>query len=149
MEYVPKSNFIKNVLFLRIVFLSFILSSLVDPTFSGWWGPGRRRCGRVNCSWGGWSQWGECNHPCGNAGTQSRSRGIARHPSCGGGGCSGPSSETRECNRGCYNGGSPLVAHCNCTEPFWNTCCQSREFISLGYNSHFSRFIITLSCLIF
>ena len=117
---------------LRLLFMLTLVFSLLQPV-SSVWRRRRRRCGAVSCAWGGWSQWGGCNHPCGNAGTQSRGRGIARQASCGGGGCSGPSSETRGCNRFCYNGGSPRVAYCQCTEPFWNTCCQSREFISLGY----------------
>ena len=133
--------------FLRTVFLSFIVIILMQSVFAINWPWARRRCSRKNCVWESWSNWGGCNHPCGTAGTQSRNRGISRHPSCGGSGCGGPSSETRDCNRFCYNGGSPRVAYCECTEPFWNTCCQSREFSSLGYNSHFSRIIIAQSCL--
>ena len=85
-------------------------------------------CSRVNCAWGGWSAWGVCNHPCGNAGTQSRSRGTSRGASCGGSSCSGPSSQTQDCNRFCYNGGTPRLGHCDCPDEFWGTCCNKCKY---------------------
>ena len=102
---------------------------LVGQTRGKWRrSPWNRSCPRVNCAWGGWSAWGACNHLCGNAGTQSRSRGIARHASCGGSGCSGPSSQTRVCNRLCYNSGTPRPGHCDCPDEYWGTCCEKRKY---------------------
>ena len=79
------------------------------------------------CIWSDWSSWSSCNHPCGNAGTQSRRRGIARSSSCGGSGCSGPSSETRACNRLCYNSGTLRPEDCDCPDEYWGTCCDKRK----------------------
>ncbi|KAK2162033.1 hypothetical protein NP493_1547g00000 [Ridgeia piscesae] len=95
---------------------------LVGQARGAWWS--RSSCSRVNCVWGGWRGWGACNHPCGNAGTQSRSRGVARSASCGGSGCSGPSSQTRACNRFCNNGGTLQSAYCECPDEYWDTCCD-------------------------
>ena len=92
---------------------------------SGFWRR-RRRCGPVHCSWHGWSPWGDCAHPCGSAGTQTRSRGKNAE-SCGGHGCSGPSSQTQACNRFCYNAATPQPGYCACTEPFWDRCCDKRK----------------------
>ena len=99
---------------------------LLVPGSAGW-RRRRRGCGPVNCVWGGWSAWTPCNHPCGNAGTQTRSRGIAQHASCGGAGCHGPYTETVTCNRFCYNGGSPMSGFCTCTDEFTGTCCRNRK----------------------
>ncbi|KAI0207552.1 hypothetical protein LSAT2_007820, partial [Lamellibrachia satsuma] len=88
-------------------------------------------CSRVNCVWRDWSGWRACNHPCGTAGTQSRSRGIATGASCGGSSCSGPSNQTRACNRYCDNGGTPQFGHCDCPDEFWGTCCDKRHIYNV------------------
>ena len=69
-------------------------------------------CVEVNCRWGGWSSWSSCNHPCGNAGVSTRSRGIARMSKCDGKSCSGPSQDARPCNRGCPHGGTARNGYC-------------------------------------
>ncbi|XP_066279098.1 uncharacterized protein [Branchiostoma lanceolatum] len=92
----------------------------------GWRRRRRRRAQTpVNCAWGPWSSWGGCSAPCGNSGTRTRTRGVARHAQHGGAGCAGPSSQTEPCNRGCPNGGTPFASHCACQGDYWNTCCQS------------------------
>ena len=113
----------------KTALLLLLLCCLLDTTTGGWWGG--RRCSRVNCAWAGWSGWGACNHLCGNAGIQSKSRVISRHASCGGSGCSGSDKKTQTCNRSvkfCNYNGTPQFAKCNCTDPFWSTCCEKREF---------------------
>ncbi|XP_071955552.1 adhesion G protein-coupled receptor B1-like [Antedon mediterranea] len=60
----------------------------------------RRSCSPGNCQWNSWQAWSSCSITCGSGGIQSRSRTIRVHASCGGGGCSGPSYETRTCNPG-------------------------------------------------
>ena len=112
---------------LRLVVVSLVL--LVNPIASGgWW---RRRdssgCRARNCDWGGWSVWGNCNHPCGNAGTQSRSRSEATTAACGGAACSGGSTQSQACNRFCNNGGTPKSGYCGCPDVYWGTCCEYRE----------------------
>ena len=86
-------------------------------------------CPSVNCAWSSWSAWGVCNHRCGNAGRQSRSRGIARSAYCGGSGCSGPSRQTQDCNRFCDKGGIPHHGYCgNFTDEVWGTCCDKHKY---------------------
>ena len=115
-----------------LLVLSLILLLVGQTRGSSWWGRRRRgwssSCSRVNCVWRDWSGWRACNHPCGTAGTQSRSRGIAIGASCGGSSCSGPSSQTRACNRYCDNGGTPQSGHCDCPDEFWGTCCDKRKY---------------------
>ena len=85
-------------------------------------------CTEVNCAWGGWSDYGECTDVCGSTGTQTRSRVISMQAKCDGSGCSGPSKETRKCNRFCYNGGTPQDGYCShCPDKFWGTCCEKRK----------------------
>ena len=82
-------------------------------------------CREVNCRWGGWSAWSSCNHPCGNAGVETRSRGIARKSKCDGKSCSGPSQDARPCNRGCPHGGTAQNGYCSdCPRGFYGTCCE-------------------------
>ena len=111
--------------------LAILLTLTLTPDVDGLiFGRRRRRggCGPVNCVWGGWSAWGPCSHPCGNAGTQTRSRGVASGASCGGAGCSGPSSQTQACNRFCHNGGTAKSGYCDCPDAFWGNCCPNREY---------------------
>jgi len=82
-------------------------------------------CREVNCRWGGWSAWSSCNHPCGNAGVEARSRGISRKSKCDGKSCSGPSQDSRPCNRGCPHGGTAQNGYCSdCPRGFYGTCCE-------------------------
>jgi len=50
----------------------------------------------VDCTWNEWS-WGSCSASCGNA-TQSGTRTISQPAEHGGINCTGPSSDTRNCN---------------------------------------------------
>ena len=88
---------------------------------------GRRRCSPRNCEWKNWSAWGHCNHPCGNAGTRSRSRSVGRGSKCGGKKCPGDSKMSQGCNRFCHHGGSPRAGRCACPDVFWGTCCGRRK----------------------
>ena len=106
---------------------------LVGQTTGGWWS---RSCSRVDCAWHDWSAWGACDHPCGNAGTQRRSRGIARSQRCGGSGCSGPSSEAQDCNRFCDNSGTPQSGYCDCPAEYWDTCCDKRKSKTTTHKQH-------------
>ncbi|CAK8671672.1 unnamed protein product [Clavelina lepadiformis] len=58
------------------------------------------RCCPVNCAWGAWTSYGSCSTTCGT-GTQTRSRSIGTLTSCGGLGCSGLSTDIRNCNTHC------------------------------------------------
>ena len=90
-------------------------------------------CIEVDCRWGGWSGWGACNHPCGNAGTQHRHHSVSRNAKCYGDGCSGPSTATRPCNRFCVHG-TPQNGYCSdCPAEFWGTCCDRRELDVIYY----------------
>ena len=86
-------------------------------------------CTAVNCSWGDWSSWGPCDQPCGDTGVSSRTRSVTTRDSCGGRPCDGEAEETRECNRGCRNGGTPRHGRCHCTNEFWGKCCESGMFV--------------------
>ena len=86
------------------------------------------RCSRVNCVWHNWSRWGACNHPCGNAGVQSRSRSKRQEAYCGGRGCSGGPTDSKTCNRFCHNRGTPRPGYCVCPEVFWGSCCGHRKY---------------------
>ncbi|KAK2171455.1 hypothetical protein NP493_1058g00002 [Ridgeia piscesae] len=99
---------------------------LVQLSESGWHRLRRRGCSPVNCEWNNWSEWGVCNHPCGSAGSQNRSRSVRRGSSCGGAGCTGGSTSSQACNRFCHNGGSPMEGYCTCPDVFWGTCCGER-----------------------
>ncbi|CAH1262112.1 ADGRB2 [Branchiostoma lanceolatum] len=108
----------------RLVIILLLL--MVTGPSEGWRRRRRRRAPTpVNCAWGPWGSWGGCSAPCGNSGTRTRARGVARHAQHGGAGCAGPSSQTEPCNRFCHNGGTPFASHCACEGDYWNTCCQS------------------------
>ena len=90
---------------------------------------GGSSCSRVDCTWGGWSEWSDCRRHCGSSGTKSRSRGISRSSSCGGSSCSGPSKQTQACNRFCDNGGIPHNGYGgNCTDEVWGMFCDKRKY---------------------
>ncbi|XP_019615747.1 PREDICTED: uncharacterized protein LOC109463383 isoform X2 [Branchiostoma belcheri] len=108
------------------VVLLVVLVLLLPDESAGWWRRRRRRhCSRVNCAWGNWGSWGACTAQCGATGTRTRTRIVATHAQCGGSGCSGSSSETQPCNRGCPNG-TPSGPRCICTGTgFTGTCCNT------------------------
>ena len=84
-----------------------------------------------NCVVGGWSGWSGCTHPCGNAGTQRRTRGKTVTECCGGS-CTAHFSETKACNRdACRNGGRPTHGRCNCNAGWTGTCCESGRYTKL------------------
>ena len=58
------------------------------------------QCCRVDCRWGGWSQFQPCSKTCGS-GVQHRGRKIVVQASCGGRHCVGSASESRTCNTNC------------------------------------------------
>ena len=106
---------------------------LVGQTHSGFWRRGRGGCSARNCAWNNWSGWGACNHPCGNAGVQGRSRSKRWEAYCGGRGCSGDPTDSQTCNRFCHNGGTPRPGYCTCPDVFWGTCCGHRKYyVSVG-----------------
>ena len=113
---------------LSVVLVAVCIMMLSSGAEGGWWRRRRSGCGAVNCIWGGWSGWSGCNHPCGGHGTRSSSRGIARHASCGGAPCRGPSRQVQACNRFCHNGGHPQNGYCSCSAAFRGTCCESSEY---------------------
>ena len=98
-----------------------VLSMLANQT-EGWRRRRRRRCPRINCAVTTFKQWSSCSLPCGNGGTQTRTRTVSRYPSCGGSSCP-PLIETRACNRGCSNGGTPLTGRCLCKSGYGGQCC--------------------------
>ncbi|XP_078679919.1 uncharacterized protein LOC144915421 isoform X2 [Branchiostoma floridae x Branchiostoma belcheri] len=108
------------------VVLLVVLALLLPDESAGWWRRRRRRsCSPVNCAWGNWGGWGACTAQCGATGTKTRTRSVATHAQCGGSGCSGRSSETVPCNRGCPNG-TPSGPRCICTGTgFTGTCCNT------------------------
>nr|XP_002130788.3 complement component C6 [Ciona intestinalis] len=76
-----------------------VLLVLLVGTSSAWRRRRRRRRAPspVNCAVSNWSGWGTCSRSCAT-GSQSRTRGITRHPAHGGSGC-GALSQSRSCNR--------------------------------------------------
>jgi len=50
----------------------------------------------INCDWGDWKDWGDCNMPCGQ-GRNDRTRTIATHSQYGGDPCEGPDLEEGTC----------------------------------------------------
>ena len=73
---------------------------------------------RVNCGQSGWSAWNTCTKSCGS-GSQTRTRTITRHPSCGGTACAS-ATDTRACN----NHACPV----DCVPGSfsgWSTCTKS------------------------
>ncbi|XP_064215610.1 semaphorin-5B [Tribolium castaneum] len=91
-------------------------------------------CNNDNCftkdsehpKWSAWGPWGECSVQCGG-GLQNRTR------YCEGIGCTGPSVQTRECNKhhcrewGCWSEWSPCNASCG-----WGV--KTRHRVCLGSN---------------
>ncbi|XP_078359361.1 uncharacterized protein LOC144643850 [Oculina patagonica] len=101
-------------------FLVFTLLIMMDQT-EGWRRRRRRRCPVTNCVVSSWTSWSNCTQPCGTGGTQTRTRKVTRPASCGG---SCPArSQTKACNRGCPNGGTPIHGRCNCKPGYSGRCC--------------------------
>ena len=125
------SSFIKNVekMMSRFLwsFLVFAIVIMVDQT-EGWRRRRRRRCPVTNCSVGPWTSWSTCTQPCGTGGTQRRTRRVTRGATCGG---SCPALvETRACNRGCSNGGTPVSGRCiNCKTGYSGRCCTGGNIL--------------------
>ncbi|XP_078673839.1 uncharacterized protein LOC144912443 isoform X1 [Branchiostoma floridae x Branchiostoma belcheri] len=110
----------------RTILVVLLLGLMLWPDGSNSWRRRRRRsCTAVNCRWGSWSSWSSCSRSCGPSGTQSRTRSIAVNAQCGGSGCSGSRTETRVCNRICYNNGYVSGSRCVCRSGYTGTCCQS------------------------
>ena len=57
-------------------------------------------CCRIDCVWGGWSNWGVCSQTCAG-GHQTRTRSFATRPTCGGARCQGSNTELQSCNNHC------------------------------------------------
>ena len=132
-EQLHRADHIMNVV--KIAFQATILSLLFLPATNPFlWRRRRRRRAPpppppspVNCLAGSWSSWGSCSYPCGNSGTQQRTRPKTRTEAHGGS-CSYHFTETRACNRGnCDNGGTPHSTGCSCRTGYRGTCCTQGE----------------------
>ncbi|XP_048588685.1 neurogenic locus notch homolog protein 1 [Nematostella vectensis] len=110
-------------MFSVLLFLTITLPQECSSCFSR-----RRRtsppCQYRDCKVSGWSTWSSCNHRCGSAGIQTRTRSKTVQQQCGGS-CLYPLSESRSCNRYCYNGGTPQQGYCSCKPGFTGTCCHN------------------------
>jgi len=71
-----------------------------------------------SCIWSNWSTWTGCSDKCGTKGVQRRSRFVYWRS------CSGPTADSRPCNRMCYNSGIPRAGYCDCAEDYWGKCCE-------------------------
>ncbi|XP_074624281.1 spondin-1-like [Acropora palmata] len=80
----------------------------------------RHRCPVVNCSVTSWSHWSSCSaSTCGQQGSQSRSRSITTHPSCGGTTCPSNLQESRLCH-------GSRAEHCQVSSwSYWSSCSTS------------------------
>ncbi|XP_027058955.1 A disintegrin and metalloproteinase with thrombospondin motifs adt-1-like isoform X3 [Pocillopora damicornis] len=114
----------------KYLWILVVLSMLANQT-EGWRRRRRRRCPRINCAVTTFKQWSSCSQPCGNGGTQTRTRTVSRYPSCDGSSCP-PLRETRACNRGCSNGGIPLTGRCLCKSGYGGQCCTR---VNGGYST--------------
>ncbi|KXJ05654.1 hypothetical protein AC249_AIPGENE20230 [Exaiptasia diaphana] len=83
----------------------------------------RPACHAHDCVLSEWSMWSHCSHVCGINEVQRRVRWKIEVESCGGT-CHHTLSETRSCNRHCFNGGTPLMGHCKCQDGFTGRCCE-------------------------
>lgn len=123
--------FKKNVetMMSRFLWSSLVLALvlMVDQT-EGWRRRRRRRCPVRNCSVGPWTSWSTCTQPCGTGGSQRRTRRMTSAATCGG---SCPALvETRNCNRGCSNGGTPVSGRCiNCKTGYSGRCCTGGNIL--------------------
>ena len=108
-------------------FLVLALVIMVDQT-EGWRRRRRRRCQVTNCAVSSWTSWNTCSQPCGNGGIQRRTRTVTRWASCGGRSCPAI-AETRACNRGCSNRGTPLTGRCICKTGYSGRCCTGGKYI--------------------
>ncbi|XP_071943927.1 SCO-spondin-like [Antedon mediterranea] len=92
-------------------------------------------CHSVNCTWGTWQPWSECQPKCGSSRQRSRIRTLESQPICGGT-CSGSPIETDTCEDLCFNGGTPVDGHCQCPFPFSTiSCCKSSDGDPCIYHS--------------
>ena len=80
----------------------------------------RRRCPVVHCSVTTWSYWSSCSaSTCGLQGSQSRSRSITTHPSCGGNICPSNLQESRVCY-------GSRAENCQVSSwSYWSSCSAS------------------------
>ncbi|XP_070570806.1 uncharacterized protein [Ptychodera flava] len=115
---------------LHRILVAFVLYSIFWESVNGiFWDRRRRRrspppCPTTHCQVSAWSSWSACSVPCGTSGTQTKHRTITQNPRCGGSAC--PTLiDSRSCNNpGCHGHGTPLSSSCNCTDEWWDTCCD-------------------------
>ncbi|XP_078379543.1 uncharacterized protein LOC144662575 [Oculina patagonica] len=99
--------------------------------------------GSCNCSVSSWSPWSSCTQPCGNGGIQTRARNTSGFACC-------PTPvETRLCNMGCPNGGTPVLGRdgeCFCKIGYSGQCCTQIDGVeTIGcYNDTSEHAIPTL-----
>jgi len=74
--------------------------------------PNTDACPPRDCTWGPWSQWTTCTVSCGT-GPETRSRSPNSTALNGGQPCTGPSTDTRTCDKGC--------CPTNCVQTAWST----------------------------
>ena len=113
------SRFLWSFLFLAVIVM-------VDKT-EGWRRRRRRRCPVTNCAVDNWTEWSSCTQPCGTGGTQRRQRKVIRGATCGGS-CPFALVDSRTCNLGCSNGGTPLPGRCNCKTGYSGRCCTGGKY---------------------
>lgn len=65
----------------------------------------------VDCEWGDFGDWTECNASCGE-GIQRRRREVKKRSSSGGRPCTGSNVESRKCNSKPCSGMLIILVHC-------------------------------------
>jgi len=64
-------------------------------------------CCRIDCMWGEWGQYGDCNRPCGG-GNMTRTRDVEVQAACWGTVCAGTHEENAPCNEDCCPADCPI-----------------------------------------
>ena len=84
-------------------------------------------CSKRDCIVSSWSKWSNCTQPCGEGGTQWRTRRVTKGARCGGS-CSYLLADIRSCNDVCPNGGTPVFGKCHCKPGYSGKCCTGGNY---------------------